>query len=245
MIGVNSNLGGLLDMFLLILGLLCVCFAIGYAVNFFLLKRKNKLIFSKKLFYPFLIIGLFFSIMSLPLTAGNAPKAQADPSSEQLLKDQKELSSDISRLKADKESLTSSLEDAEKEKEKLEKKLETITSEKETVKQQEKTIQSLEEKIDKLTSSNETLKQEIKNSSSDTKSSTVQRSAPKDDGKSTGGHESQKETKKESAACNIKGSVNGIYHTPSSRYYSRTKNVTKMFCSVEEAERAGYRAPKQ
>ncbi|BBP91703.1 hypothetical protein BsIDN1_53210 [Bacillus safensis] len=75
--------------------------------------------FSKKLFYPFfLIIGLFFSIMSLPLTAGNAPKAQADPSSEQLLKDQKELSSDISRLKADKESLTSSLEDAEKEKKK-------------------------------------------------------------------------------------------------------------------------------
>ncbi|MGP3738471.1 sunset domain-containing protein [Bacillus sp. 4A_MP2] len=43
----------------------------------------------------------------------------------------------------------------------------------------------------------------------------------------------------------MKGSVNGIYHTPSSRYYSRTKNVTKMFCSVEEAERAGYRAPKQ
>ncbi|MBR3379768.1 MAG: hypothetical protein IKG72_06530, partial [Bacillus sp. (in: Bacteria)] len=72
-----------------------------------------------------------------------------------------------------------------------------------------------------------------------------QRSAPKDEGKSTGGHESQKETKKESAACNIKGSVNGIYHTPSSRYYSRTKNVTKMLCSVEEAERAGYRAPKQ
>ena len=52
--------------------------------------------------------------------------------------------------------------------------------------------------------------------------SSAQRSAPKDDGSNTGGHESQKK-QKESAACNIKGSVNGIYHTPSSRYYSRTK----------------------
>lgn len=89
--------------------------------QFLLTQTQERADFSKKLFYPFLIIGLFFSIMSLPLTAGNAPKAQADPSSEQLLKDQKELSSDISRLTADKESLTSSLEDAEKEKEKLEK----------------------------------------------------------------------------------------------------------------------------
>jgi len=232
-------------MMLLIIGLLCVCFAIGYAVNFLLLKHQNEQIFSKKLFYPFLIIGLVFSIMSLPFASTDAPKAQADPSSAQLLKDQKQLTSDISRLKADKESLTSSLEDAAKEKEKLEKKLETMTSEKDTVKQQEKTIQSLEEKIDKLTSSNETLKKENKKSTKETQSSSVQRSAPKDEGTSTGGHESQKETKKESAACNIKGSVNGIYHTPSSRYYSRTKNVTKLFCSVEEAERAGYRAPKQ
>ncbi|KMY21491.1 hypothetical protein ABDA29_01065 [Bacillus pumilus] len=232
-------------MMLLIIGLLCVCFAIGYAVNFLLLKHQNAQIFSKKLFYPFLILGLIFSIMSLPFAATDAPKAQADPSSEQLLKDQKQLTSDITRLKADKEELTASLEDATKDKEKLAKKLETITSEKETIKKQEKTIQALEEKIDKLASSNETLKKENKKSSNDTDSSTVQRSAPKDEGKSTGGHESQKETKKGSAACNIKGSVNGIYHTPSSRYYSRTKNVTKLFCSVEEAERAGYRAPKQ
>ncbi|TYS29732.1 hypothetical protein [Bacillus pumilus] len=232
-------------MMLLILGILCVGFAVGYAVNFLLPKHQNEPIFSKKLFYPVLILGLIFSIMSLPFAATDAQKTKADPSSEQLLKDQKQLTTDISHLKADKEELTVSLEDATKEKEKLAKKLENITSEKETVKQHEKTIQALEEKIDKLASSNETLKRENKKSSSDTKSSTVQRSAPKDEGNSTGGHESQKETKKESAACNIKGSVNGIYHTPSSRYYSRTKNVTKMFCSVEEAERAGYRAPKQ
>lgn len=44
--------------------------------------------------------------------------------------------------------------------------------------------------------------------------------------------------------CNIKGSVNGIYHTTSSRSYSRTKNVVQWFCSEEEAKKAGYRAPK-
>lgn len=57
-----------------------------------------------------------FSIMSLPFAGTGAPKAQADPSSEQLLKEQKQLASDISRLKEDKETLTASLEDVTKEK---------------------------------------------------------------------------------------------------------------------------------
>lgn len=43
----------------------------------------------------------------------------------------------------------------------------------------------------------------------------------------------------------IKGSVNGIYHTPASRYYGRTKNVVRWFKTISEAEAAGYRAPKQ
>ncbi|MFP3325522.1 hypothetical protein R0K05_20925, partial [Planococcus sp. SIMBA_160] len=89
--------------FLLIIGLLCFCFAIGYAANFFLFKHQNQRIFSKGLFYPFLIIGLVFSIMSLPFVAVDAPKAQADSTSEQLLKDQKQLASENSRLKEDKE----------------------------------------------------------------------------------------------------------------------------------------------
>lgn len=49
----------------------------------------------------------------------------------------------------------------------------------------------------------------------------------------------------ETASCDIKGSQNGIYHVPGSTYYSRTKNVAQWFCSVEEAENAGYRAPKR
>ncbi|HAP3824884.1 TPA: hypothetical protein IUT74_001042 [Enterococcus faecalis] len=43
----------------------------------------------------------------------------------------------------------------------------------------------------------------------------------------------------------IKGSRNGIYHVPGSRYYNRTTNPVAWFSTVEEAEAAGYRAPKQ
>lgn len=42
----------------------------------------------------------------------------------------------------------------------------------------------------------------------------------------------------------IKGSNNGIYHVPGGRYYNRTTNPAQMFKSIEEAEAAGYRAPK-
>jgi hypothetical protein len=51
--------------------------------------------------------------------------------------------------------------------------------------------------------------------------------------------------------CRIKGNIsnNGrIYHVPGSRHYDRTKIDTsrgeRWFCSVEEAVRAGWRAPR-
>ncbi|HSP26613.1 MAG TPA: thermonuclease family protein [Saliniramus sp.] len=51
--------------------------------------------------------------------------------------------------------------------------------------------------------------------------------------------------------CRIKGNIskNGrIYHVPGSRYYDRTRIDTsrgeRWFCSVEEAVRAGWRAPR-
>ena len=43
----------------------------------------------------------------------------------------------------------------------------------------------------------------------------------------------------------IKGSVDYIYHVPGSTYYNKTKNVQQWFKTVEEAEAAGYRAPKR
>lgn len=42
----------------------------------------------------------------------------------------------------------------------------------------------------------------------------------------------------------IKGSNNGIYHVPGSRYYDKTTNPASWFKTVDEAERAGYRAPR-
>ncbi|MGE4284162.1 MAG: ComEC/Rec2 family competence protein, partial [Clostridia bacterium] len=43
----------------------------------------------------------------------------------------------------------------------------------------------------------------------------------------------------------IKGSKSKIYHIPGSQYYDKTTNVVKWFKTVEEAEVAGYRAPKK
>ncbi|WP_254178836.1 thermonuclease family protein [Cytobacillus oceanisediminis] len=45
-------------------------------------------------------------------------------------------------------------------------------------------------------------------------------------------------------SCNIKGNQSGIYHVPGGTYYDRT-NAEVMFCSIEEAEAAGYRASKR
>lgn len=55
------------------------------------------------------------------------------------------------------------------------------------------------------------------------------------------------------SGCAIKGNVNKkgekIYHVPGSTYYKRTvvdpTNGDKWFCSVQEAESAGFRAPKR
>lgn len=42
----------------------------------------------------------------------------------------------------------------------------------------------------------------------------------------------------------IKGSKSKIYHVPGSKDYDRTTNVVEWFKTIEEAEAAGYRAPK-
>ncbi len=49
----------------------------------------------------------------------------------------------------------------------------------------------------------------------------------------------------DSGECNIKGSVNNIYHLPGGAYYERTKNVVSWFCSEKEAQDAGYRKSKR
>lgn len=43
----------------------------------------------------------------------------------------------------------------------------------------------------------------------------------------------------------IKGSSNGIYHLPGSKYYAKTTRPVRMFKTISEAEQAGFRAPKR
>lgn len=62
----------------------------------------------------------------------------------------------------------------------------------------------------------------------------------------------QKATPNANAACLIKGNINRggerIYHVPGSKWYSRTeineRNGERWFCTVVEAESAGWRAPR-
>ncbi len=68
---------------------------------------------------------------------------------------------------------------------------------------------------------------------------------PKPETKPASAPEPEPDPAQDQSACDIKGSVNGIYHTPSSRYYSRTKKVVQWFCSEQEAKNAGYRPPEQ
>lgn len=42
----------------------------------------------------------------------------------------------------------------------------------------------------------------------------------------------------------IKGSKSGVYHLPGSKYYDQTTNPRAWFKTIEEAEKAGYRAAK-
>lgn len=94
-----------------------------------------------------------------------------------------------------------------------------------------KTNTKNDEVKDSKNSTNDTSKSKEENKASVSSNNTDQTS-PAQEGKSD-------------ADCQIKGSVNGIYHVPGSTYYNRTKNVAQWFCSTEEAEKAGYRAPKK
>lgn len=52
----------------------------------------------------------------------------------------------------------------------------------------------------------------------------------------------------DNSSCNIKGNISSsgekIYHSPGQSYYDKTQEE-EMFCSVQEAELAGYRASKR
>ncbi|QOR67059.1 thermonuclease family protein [Cytobacillus suaedae] len=70
----------------------------------------------------------------------------------------------------------------------------------------------------------------------------------REDGFNSEVDESNTNTDSVSSDCNIKGNINSssekIYHTPDSPWYEKTKPEV-MFCTEEEAIKAGFRPPKQ
>lgn len=72
------------------------------------------------------------------------------------------------------------------------------------------------------------------------------------DTNSTGDQKQASTPKKQNVGCSIKGNINRsgdrIYHVPGSRWYDRTqineRSGERWFCSVAEAEAAGWRAPR-
>ncbi|RDW21409.1 hypothetical protein CWR48_03120 [Oceanobacillus arenosus] len=118
----------------------------------------------------------------------------------------------------------------------------------------QKSVDSIEDEketfivqIDQLENEKTALQKEVdeleKTASIAATTTTTQSEAAKVSSNSTSSS-SAPDTSQSTGECDIKGSVNGIYHVPGSRYYNQTKNVVQWFCSTGETEGAGYRAPK-
>ena len=110
----------------------------------------------------------------------------------------------------------------------------------------------MEQQTETLNNTNNQLQEELKekqallaNSTSTNTESTNISSQPTSQKSNTTTSTNSSQPSEAATDCNIKGSKNGIYHVPGSTYYSRTKNVVRWFCSPEEAENAGYKAPKR
>src|SRR5690625_325129 len=115
------------------------------------------------------------------------------------------------------------------------------------VEESEKATSTASSTKTKTTASNENSSKTKSNNSTETKTSNTDTSEKSSSQKNetSGTAVAADEATQNTGDCDIKGSVNGIYHVPGSTYYSRTKNVAQWFCSTEEAENAGYRAPKR
>lgn len=215
----------------------------------------KKVGYSLASFFVFLIAFIFADINS---------DVKMDLQNEQGKNEQ--LTENVSALESSHEDLESQLEALHISVTDLEDELTAVTKEKDTL---QKKYGSLEKENKELTDENAAFKKDaekaketasVKNEVHTASSKTSESSnASNADGESSSTSKSSSESGKtlndststsddsnstDAASCDIKGSVNGIYHVPGSRYYNQTKNVVQWFCSTAEAEAAGYRAPK-
>ncbi|GGK02287.1 hypothetical protein GCM10007063_25740 [Lentibacillus kapialis] len=190
--------------------------------------RINGITMKKNL--PILTLALFLTVLS---GCGMDSAAELDKEIEK----NENLTSEITEL----ENSNSKLQE---EYDELENKFDELTEEVSQLNQENKSIKSENEKlsaeIDSLESSNNELQQQLDKKQKNSASSSNSTSTTSGESSEVGSDATQS-----TGDCEIKGSVNGIYHTPGSTYYNQTKNVVEWFCSEQEAQEAGYRAPKR
>ncbi|MCY9175603.1 LMBR1 domain-containing protein [Bacillus inaquosorum] len=249
-----------MEMALAFLGFLACLISLGYGLYHlvrYVLKKEKR--FSKRLFWPLFIGGLVLLFTGAGLSEPDAAAATAEKKysalnaeyksltkeHEELEKEYKSVSSEAKKLKDNTED-QGKLEQLEKENSELKKTQKSLKAEMKELQENQK---QLKEDTKTVKAENETLKQDKTKLEKQLKEAKSQTASSHEN---TAGNSSSNTNKSDEAktadtaeGCNIKGSKNGIYHTPGSTYYDRTTDPAEMFCSVEEAEAAGYRAPKR
>ncbi|MEY8189637.1 hypothetical protein AB4X15_08185 [Peribacillus simplex] len=223
----------------LLLGLLAVIYALKNLLGFHTFQRINQSDkpISMKIFFISLSVAFALLISGcIPnntdtVTQSNVKNEQLTSQVKTLTSQKIELQEKYDQLKKQVDTLSVNIESLEEEKKELESKNSTLTQANDSLIKENETLQIANEKIE-----NEL--DYITNSS--TKGETT---GTLDETYSPPTDEAASEYTESYESCEIKGSVNGIYHTPGSTYYSRTTNVVEWFCTTEEAEEAGYRPP--
>ncbi|ASS63118.1 MULTISPECIES: sunset domain-containing protein [Bacillus] len=234
-----------------IIGFLAFLCAVGYGMFHLICKAaKKEKHFSKKLFWPLLIGGFILLLTGASPAEPDASAVKAeekystlDTAYQKLTKEHQALEKKYESISAAAEKEKSEAEAGNEEKlSKLSQEISELKKTNKSLKQDNEKLKNSQKKLEKtaetLQSENKTLKRQKAKTKSEN-AETAQNNAP-----SSGGHAETKASGT-SQGCDIKGSRNGIYHTPGSTYYNRTTEPAEMFCSVEEAEAAGYRAPKR
>ncbi|MED1016559.1 hypothetical protein [Bacillus atrophaeus] len=243
---------------LAVFGFLALLVSLGYGLFHLvrILSKKEKT-FSKTFFWPLFIGGLALLIAgaSFMEPVSNTAKADDDKYSalqtsyKKLSKEHDTLEKESETISANAEKdLNASTEKLKKENKELKKKQETLQAENKELKKKQTSLNEDKKRLrtenKKLQTGKEKLEQELKEAKTATASSEEHSSNTVPSSGSTN-KSSSEPTAETNKTCDIKGSKSGIYHTPGSTYYDRTTDPAEMFCSVEDAKAAGYRAPKR
>lgn len=198
--------------------------------------------FLKKIVFPSVALLFFVGVLSA------CDSTTADELEEEIKKNEA-LTEEVTAIESTNSALQEEFEAFEEEILSLTEQVSELEEDMDDVKDKNK---ELSEEIEILEEENESLKSEMKKLEKKLKEKEV---AAASSGTSSGASNTSETASKDTSSektkteepkdCDIKGSENGIYHVPGSTYYSRTKNVEQWFCSTEEAEKAGYRAPKR